>query len=152
MIKINQKSDNPLSLKTECLILPCPEEKKPSGTLKIIDEALNGAISAAFKNKRFEGKPNQTLLFNSTGSLKADNLLLVGVGKTKDLTTEIICKASASASKLAEGSNFKSVSIYLNDSCFDKIAKGSLYGKLAEAVADGAGLAQSYFQNYKSQN
>ena len=124
MIKINLKSDNPLSHKTECLILPCPEERKPSGTLKIIDEALNGAISGAFKNKRFEGKPNQTLLFNCIGSLKADNLLLVGVGKSKDLTTEIICKASASASKLAEGSNFKFASIYLNDSCFDKIAKG----------------------------
>ena len=73
MIKINQKSDNPLSHKTECLILPCPEERKPSGTLKIIDEALNGAITAAFKKKRLEGKPNQTLVFNGIGSLKADN-------------------------------------------------------------------------------
>ena len=127
MIKINQKSDNPLSHKTECLILPCPEEKKPSGILKEIDAALNSAISGVFKNKRFEGKPNQTLLFNNTGSLKSDNLLLVGVGKAKDLTKEIICKASASASKLAEGSSFKSASIYLNDSCFDKIAKGKLY-------------------------
>lgn len=152
MIKINQKPDNPLSHKTECLILPCPEERKPSGTLKIIDEALNGAISGAFKNKRFEGKPNQTLLFNGIGSLKADNLLLVGVGKTKDLTTEIICKASASASKLAEGSNFKFASIYLNDSCFDKIAKGPRYGELAAAVAEGAGLALYHFDDYKSLN
>ena len=106
MIKINQKSDSPLDHKTECLILPCLEEKKPSGTLKKIDDALNSAITLAYKNKRFTGKPNQTLLLNSTGCLKSDNLLLVGVGKAKDVKAETICKASATAVKLAEGSNF----------------------------------------------
>ena len=69
MIKINQKSDSPLDLKTECLILHCLEEKKPSGTLKTIDDALNSPITLAYKNKRFTGKPNQTLLLNSTGCL-----------------------------------------------------------------------------------
>jgi leucyl aminopeptidase len=152
MIKINQKSDSPLDHKTECLILPCPEEKKPGGTLKIIDDALNGAITLAFENKRFTGKPNQTLLLNSTGCLKADNLLLVGVGKAKDVKTETICKASATAVKLAEGSNFKSASVYLNDSCFDKIAKGPRYGELAGAVAEGAGLALYHFDEYKSRD
>jgi leucyl aminopeptidase len=152
MIKVNQKSDSPLDHKTECLILPCPEEKKPSGTLKNIDEALSGAITSAFENKRFTGKPNQTLLLNSTGCLKADNLLLVGVGKTKDVKTETVCKAAATAAKLAEGSNFKSASVYLNDSCFDKIAKGPRYGELAGAVAEGAGLALYHFDEYKSRD
>ena len=30
MIKINQKLDHPLEHKTECLILACVEEKKPT--------------------------------------------------------------------------------------------------------------------------
>ena len=81
MIKIKQKSDKPLEHKTECVILPCPEEKKPNGMVQTMDAALNGAITTAFKNKRFTGKTNQTLLLNNTGCLKADNLLLVGVGK-----------------------------------------------------------------------
>ena len=152
MIKINQKSDTPLEHKTECLIMLCPEEKKPGETLKIIDDALNNTISSAFKKKRFAGKPNQTLLLNSTNCLKADNLLLVGVGKTKDLTAETICKASASAAKLAEGSNFQSASVYLNDSCFEKIAKGQRYGEFAGAVAEGAGLALYHFDKYKSRD
>ncbi len=152
MIKINQKFENPLEHKTECLIIPCSEEKTPSGPLKTLDTALNGAISQAFKNKRFEGKPNQTLLLNS--SLKATNLLLVGVGKTKEITPEILCRASATAAKLAEGSNFKSVSFYLNDSCFDAIAKGKigLYSKLSCAVAEGAGLALYHFDEYKTRD
>ena len=152
MIKINQKSDSPLDHKTECLILPCLEEKKPSGTLKKIDDALNSAITLAYKNKRFTGKPNQTLLLNSTGCLKSDNLLLVGVGKAKDVKAETICKASATAVKLAEGSNFKSASVYLNDDCFYKIAKDPGNGELAGAVAEGAGLALYHFDEYKSRD
>ncbi len=148
MIKINQKFDSPLNHKTECLILPCPEEKKPGGTLKDVDTALNGAITIAFENKRFEGKSNQTLLLSCNGNLRADNLLLVGIGKTKDLTAEKICKASGTAAKLAEKSNFKSVSAYLG--CFEKIAKGPRYDEFAGAVAEGAGLALYHFDEYKS--
>ena len=81
MIKINQKLDHPLEHKTECLILACVEEKKPSGTLKKLNDELAGAISHAFENKRFGGKPGQTLLLNSNG--KASNLLLVGIGNPK---------------------------------------------------------------------
>lgn len=152
MIKINQKSSNPLDHKTECLILPCLEEKKPSETLKSIDDVLNRAVTAAFKNKRFTGKPNQTLLLNCNGNLKADNLLLVGVGKAKNVTAETICKAAGTAAKVAEKSNFKSASVYLNDCCFDKIAKGPHYGKFAGAVAEGAGLALYHFDEYKEKS
>ena len=143
MIKIKQKSDKPLEHKTECLILPCPEEKKPSGMVQDLDAALNGAITRAFENKHFTGKSNQTLLLNSTGCLKADNLLLVGVGKAKEVTVEKICQASGTAAKLAEKSNFKSVTVFLNECCFDQISKGKggLYGELAGAVAEGTGLA-----------
>jgi leucyl aminopeptidase len=152
MIKINQKLENFLEHNTECLILLCAEEKKPEATVKAVDAILNGAISQAFENKRFEGKPNQTLLLNGTGSLKADNLLLVGIGKANDVTPETICRASATAAKLAEGSNFKSVSVDL--SSFDALAKGKagLYGELSGAVVEGAGLALYHFDEYKSRD
>lgn len=150
MIKINQKFVALLEHKTECLIIPCPEDKKPDGILKTIDANLNGAVKLAFQNKRFLGKPNQTLLLNSTSGLKADNLILVGVGKSKSLKPEVICKASGTAAKLAENNNFKSASVYLNESCFDKVAKGPRYGELAGAIAEGAGLALYHFDDYKN--
>ena len=43
MIKINQKIEQSLNHKTECLILPCLEIQKPTGLLKEIDENLQGA-------------------------------------------------------------------------------------------------------------
>ncbi|MZH05245.1 MAG: leucyl aminopeptidase [Nitrospinae bacterium] len=150
MIKIAQKTEQTLEHKTECLILACVEEKKPAGTLKKLNDTLAGAIGNAFENKRFSGKPEQTLLLNSPG--KASNLLLVGIGKSKDVTAEKVCRAAATAAKLAEQSKFKSISADLG--VFETVAKGKggFYGELASAVAEGAGLALYRFENYKSKN
>ena len=148
MIKINQKLDHPLEHKTECLILACVEEKKPSGTLKKFNDDFVDVISHTFENKRFNGRPGQTLLLNSNG--KASNLLLVGIGKSKDVTAEKICEAAGTAAKLAEQSNFKSIAADL--SVFEGIAKGKggFYRELAGAMAEGVGLALYHFDNYKS--
>ena len=150
MIKINQKLDHPLEHKTECLILACVEEKKPSGTLKKLSDELAGVISHAFENKRFNGNPGQALLLNSNG--KASNLLLVGIGKSKDVTAEKICQAAGTAAKLAEQSKFKSIAADL--SAFEGIAKGKggFYRELACAMAEGVGLALYHFDNYKSRD
>ena len=102
MIKINQSLNQPLEFKTDCLILPCVENKKVAGELKEIDQKLAGAISQAFENKRFGGKSGQTLLLNTNGTMKAPYLLLVGIGKVKEVTPEKICQAAATAAKLAE--------------------------------------------------
>jgi leucyl aminopeptidase len=150
MLKITQKTEQSLNHKTECLILPCLEIKKPTGLLKEIDDNLQGAISAAIVNKRFSGKPNQTLLLNCTE--KASNILLLGIGKTKEVTAEKICQAAATAVKILEKSKFKSVAADL--SAFEFIGKGKsgCYGELAGAVAEGAGLALYHFDNYKSKD
>jgi hypothetical protein len=62
MIKATVKDERLLTHKTECLILFSIEEKNPSGKLAELDTKLKGIIKSLFKNKRFEGKLNQTLL------------------------------------------------------------------------------------------
>ena len=59
MIKTSVKADDVLKHQTDCLVLFSPENK-PAGLLKQIDSLLNGALTAAFEAKRFEGKLNQT--------------------------------------------------------------------------------------------
>ena len=148
MIKISQNHQSLFKHKSECLILHCFEEKKPSGTVKNVDAALNGAITTAFKNKRFSGKPNQTLLLNAGEGFKSDNILLVGVGKNKDVSLEKLRQASGIAGKTAEKSGFKSATLFLNEDVFDK----KDYGNKASAVAEGIALALYHFDNYKSDN
>ena len=88
MIKTTIKNEPLLTHKTECLILFCIEEKKPSGKLAEVDTKLKGIVNSSFKNKRFEGKLNQTLLLNVSKPMRADHLLLVGLGKGIEITAD----------------------------------------------------------------
>ena len=152
MIKTSVQTDDIFKHKTECLILLCPE-KKPAGHLKQIDDQLNGVITNAFSAKRFEGKLNQTLLQGVGRAMGADAVLLVGLGKTKDIKAEQIRQAAGTAAKLAEKSKFLTLSFYLTDADAGKVSKsgkGKSGDPVAGALAEGAHLALYHFDNYKS--
>ena len=153
MIKTTIKDQNFLKHKTDSLIVHCLEEKKPKGILKDLDRILNGSITSAMKNKRFEGKLNQSLLLNSRAALEAENVLLVGLGKAADLTGDRICQASGTAAKRAENTKCKKVSIYMQDGALEK-AMRSVKAKSCEdpacLVAQGCYLALYHFDHYKT--
>jgi leucyl aminopeptidase len=148
MIKISQNIQSLFDIKSECLILHCPEEKKLSAILKEIDRALNGAITTALDSKRFSGKLHQTLLLNTGKDFKTANILLVGIGNPKDLSLEKLRQASGIAAKLSEKSNFKSATVFLD--MLDKNSTKFSSGDLASSIAEGFGLALYHFDNYKS--
>jgi leucyl aminopeptidase len=155
MIKTTVKTENLFQHKTPCLILFCPQEKKPDGELNPIDQALGGSIAVAFKDKRFEGKPNQTLLLNSRGAMKSDNVLLVGIGKAKEVTEENIRQASGIAAKTAERANFKKISFYLPEGELEKLLttdRKKSSDETARAVAEGSYLALYHFDLYKNKD
>ena len=113
MIKTTIKNERLLAHKTECLILFCPEEKKPSGKLAELDTKLKGIIKTSFTSKRFEGKLNQILLLNALKPLRADYLLLVGLGRGQEVTADRLRQAAGTAARYAEKSNFKTISFYI---------------------------------------
>ncbi len=153
MIKTTIKSEKLFQHKTPCLVLFCPEGKKPAGELKKIDQALNGPVASAFKEKRFEGKPNQTLLLNARGAMEAENVLLVGIGKPREVTEENLRQAAGTAANLAESSQFKKLTFYLPQGELEKGLtknKKQSSGEPARAVAEGSYLALYHFDSYKS--
>ncbi len=114
MIKTSVKADDVLKHKTECLILFSPETK-PAGLLKQIDGLLNGALTAAFKSKRFEGKLNQTFQQSVRGLMGADSIIVVGLGKSKDVKEEQIRQASGTGAKAAEKSRHQKIAVFLDE-------------------------------------
>jgi len=152
MIKTSVKSDDVLKHKTDCLILLSPETK-PAGLLKQIDGLLNGAITAAFKSKRFEGKLNQTFQQSVRGLIGADSILVVGLGKSKDVAEEQIRQASGTGSKTAEKSRHHKISIFMNEEDAGKLAKSKkpqTGNPVAAALVEGAQLGLYHFDPYKS--
>lgn len=147
MIKTTIKDENLLTHKTDCLIIHCFQQDKPEGFLKELDARLNGAIVQAYKDKRFDGKPNKTLLLNSKGMIKADHVLLVGIGKKDELVEDKICQASGVSAKTAEKAGFKNISAFIRGSL---AASGQKAPDLARSVAEGMYLALYRFEVYKS--
>jgi len=152
MIKTTVKAENLYQHKTECAVIFSAEENKPAGELKKLDSLLQGAVASAFKEKRFEGKANQTLLMYSKGAMKADNVVLVGIGKSGEVTGEKLRQAAGTAAKLAEKSRFKKISFYLPAGELEQILDkdpAKTCGETARAVAEGACLGLYHFDHYK---
>lgn len=121
--------------------------------LKDIDQALSGPVASAFKEKRFEGKYNQTLLLNARGVMKAEHVLLVGIGKPKEVTQDNLRQAAGIAANLAEASQFKKITFYLPQGEIEKTLtkdKKRSAGEPACAVVEGSCLALYHFDSYKS--
>jgi len=152
MIKTTIKNEPLLTHKTECLILFCIEEKKPSGKLAELDTKLKGILSSSFKNKRFEGKLNQTLLCNVVKPMRADHLLLVGLGEGQVVTADKLRQAAGSAAKLAEKSKFKTISFCIPaDNSAKDVYAGLDQSKdnFSQTVVEGSLLSLYRFDEYK---
>ncbi|WP_241151208.1 M17 family peptidase N-terminal domain-containing protein, partial [Pseudomonas viridiflava] len=66
---------------TATLVVAVGEGRKLGVAAKQLDELSGGAISAVLKRGDLAGKVGQSLLLQSLPNLKADRVLLVGVGK-----------------------------------------------------------------------
>ena len=73
--------------KTATLILPLAEGCILGSVAQSVDSASGGALSVALKRGDIQGKPGQTLLLHSLPNLKAERVLLVGIGKAEELDT-----------------------------------------------------------------
>lgn len=73
----------------------------PSGGTGAVDQALAGIVSQELKNqaKSFKGKLGETLVLPTYGKIPAKYVIIVGLGKSDDLKSTCLRKASAAAIK-----------------------------------------------------
>lgn len=152
MIKTTIKNESLLTHKTECLVLFSIEEKNPSGKLAELDIKLKGVVKASFKNKRFEGKLNQTLMLNLAKPIRAQNVLLVGVGNELEMTADKLRQAAGVAAKCTEKANLSAISFYIPvESSAKEIYSGLAKSNdsFAQTVVEGSLLSLYRFDQYK---
>ena len=133
--------------KTGCIVVGLFEGKKPEGLSKAIDKRLNGLVSKLFKDKDFEGKPNQTRLIYTQGRIRTERVLLVGFGKEKDFTIEKLRQASGNSSKAVRDLGLKKFS---NTLAQVKIKKVPDY-EISKAVTEGGILSLYDFTSYRTE-
>ncbi|MGH8396599.1 MAG: leucyl aminopeptidase, partial [Pseudomonas sp.] len=144
------KSVSPETLKTATLVVAVGEGRKLGVAAKQLDELSGGAISAVLKRGDLAGKVGQSLLLQSLPNLKADRVLLVGVGKDAELGDRPFRKIIAGILNTLKGLGGTDAALALDE----VVVKGrDSYGKtrlLAESLLDG-GYVFDQFKSTKAE-
>src|SRR5215831_15332276 len=102
------------SASEEVLVLThCEGESLAKLDAAPLDRALGGALSKLLQSKEFEGKANEVLLFHTQGKISVKRLVLVGLGKKKEITIETIRQAMGTVAKRVRQAKVESFSIAL---------------------------------------
>lgn len=141
------KSASPETLKTATLVVAVAEGRKLSDAAKSLDTLSGGAISAVLKRGDLAGKVGQSLLLHSLPNLKAERVLLVGVGKEDELSDRQFRKIVSGLLSVLKGLGGSDAVIALDELA---VKNRDTYGKarlLVETLADG----EYVFERFKSQ-
>src|SRR5262245_42009084 len=83
------------ALETECLVLGVFDDGELSDEAQSIDGAVSGALSKLVSRGDFPGRSGETLLIGDLPGIKAQRVMLVGLGAKKNYTRKVFRKAVA---------------------------------------------------------
>jgi len=109
-----------------------------------IDKLLSKNLTTLIKEEAFKAKLGQSFLINTFGKIPAKRVLVVGLGKSKNLNSEKIRRASSTALKIAKKHKAKTIVSTLHGSSENFDPQESAY-----AIATGSLLADYSFTNYQ---
>ncbi len=84
-MEFSVKSGNPEKQRTACLIIGVSQPRKLSRAGKQIDQLSGGQLSTIIRRGDMDGKLGQTLVLHHVPGCLADRIMLVGLGKDKDM-------------------------------------------------------------------
>lgn len=146
-MQVDAKVGQVTSEAAEVLILThCEGEGLAKQDAAAVDKALGGALRELIQSKEFEGKANETLLFHSQGKTPAKRLLLVGLGKKKDVTLDGIRQALGHAVKRVRQAKALSCVVAAPSA----MPRGASAIDVAQAMVEGAILGSYQFTVYRT--
>ncbi len=104
-------------------------ESGPTAAEKALDEALDGALSAAAERLRFTGKPRSTVALDTLGRLPAGRVMLVGLGEADALSPAGLRDLGALATAAALDGRYGRVGVAVPEAGHtEQVALGGLLG------------------------
>ena len=140
------KNTKAIAAKTATLVLPVGEGQILGPVAQSVDQATGGAIGVILKRGDLQGKPGQSLLLHSLSGLKADRVLLIGIGKADELDARQWRKVASAALGALKGLGGSDATFAVQDV---QLKERDIYARtrtLVEVLADG----QYVFEQFKS--
>jgi leucyl aminopeptidase len=127
------KADSRQYHEIECdaLVVAVFEGEKPEeGLLAEIDKRSNGVIASLVETREFTGKSGESAYVHNPGDMKSRRLLLLGVGKKEEFTTDGVRKMAGTAARKLRGKKARA---------FALLRRSQLpIGESAQAATEGA--------------
>ncbi|WP_322521035.1 leucyl aminopeptidase [Guyparkeria halophila] len=97
MLEFSVKSGAPEKQRTACLIVGVFESRRLTAAAETIDRVSDGFVSAITRRGDMDGELGDTLLLHGVPNVQADRVMLVGLGKERELDTRGLVKATRAA-------------------------------------------------------
>jgi leucyl aminopeptidase len=137
--------ENPLKHACQALVLGCFEDDVSDPLFSRVDRSMGGHLGDLYRQHEFSGKPNKSRLIHTLGRIPAERLLLIGLGKKKDLTAERIRQGAGAAMQAMRGTGLKGCTTLLH-------LAGGGGDEFLRAAVEGAALGGYTFTHYKTKN
>src|SRR3954464_10898491 len=115
-MEITVRTGSPGRPHAGCIVLGVFEGRKLTPAAQAIDAASRGHITEVLKSGDLEGKVGATLLLHKVPRAGADRVLLVGVGRERDLSETPFRAALGAAIRVLRGTGSVDVAIPLTAS------------------------------------
>ena len=91
-----------LQVKCNLLVLGRFEGEVIKGPVKRVDEALGGALSRISQEEKFNGEIGKGVMINTLGKIRAERVLLIGLGKKQKFSSDVLRKVGIFTVKRAK--------------------------------------------------
>lgn len=137
--------DDPVVHRCRALVVGCFEGEAASDPLvRALDASLDGSLSELIGQGEFSGKANKSLLVHTLGKVAAERLLLVGLGKRRDVKAERFRRAAGVALQTLGKSGVQRFSSVLHEA-------GEGKAEIVQATVEGFCLGNYTFDFYRSE-
>ena len=132
--------------KNGAIVIGVTEEDKLPARAAELDHVVGGAITRAIASKGFKGKKGEYVVLLAPSNLTADAILMVGLGKEKDLDLPKIQSFGGSVFAKLNVLKLRKAAIIVDS--YEKVAFSS--EELAANIAFGAKLRSYRFDKYRT--
>lgn len=144
-MKIKVIVDKIVNVKADAIMVNFFEGTKHlNGDIAVVDKALDGAISQLIDQGEIKGKLNEITLVHSLGKLSAARVVIIGLGKPRELSPNKVGGAVAEACRWLRKKGISHIATVAQGAGINGITPESA----AQAVTEGALLGLYSFRTY----
>ena len=142
-LTINVRTAKPLDATADVIVLgvwaqPAKKGKGLGEPLDAIDQALGGGLARIVEKEEFTAKRDQTLSLATMGRVKADRIVVIGLGAKSGYVDADARSFAAKAARLANGEKAKTLTLFLPEGLETRL----------RAIGEGLDLGAYRFSKY----